>query len=98
MRFARAAVICVVCTAFAALAGPAGCSAGEALKAQAGFKDKICACADMACVKGVQKEQEAWIKEQGQAHLGASESDYEKLQAIEKEMSECLQKIVAKGE
>ena len=86
-----------VAVAMCALALTSGCTAGEALKAQEGFKDKICACADLDCVKGVQKEQEAWLKEHGQAHAGVSEDDYAKLQDIEKEMSGCLQKIVAKS-
>lgn len=75
-----------------------GCGgADKALDAQAGFKDKVCACADLACAKAVSAEQQKWVAENGQAFAGATEEDAERLAGIEKEMSGCLQKLAAAG-
>jgi len=71
-----------------------GCKGGEMLKAQEGFANKVCACKDIACVRKVQKEQEAWVKKHGEAAVG-NEEMAKKMNAVNKKMTDCIKKIVA---
>ena len=66
------------------------------VQAQEDFANKTCACKDIACIKGVQKEQEDWVAKNGQGGVG-SESDGEKVNAANKKMTDCANKIISAG-
>jgi hypothetical protein len=81
-----------------AVAAAVGCNkgGGEMVKAQEGFADKVCACTDVECVKGVQKEQEEWVSKHGQSGIG-SEADAEKIAAANKRLQDCAMKVLSSG-
>jgi hypothetical protein len=65
-----------------------------------GFKTKICACKDMACLDGVHKEQEEWMKkfeEKAEKNKGTkpSEAQEKRMDAISKDTEACEEKLEA---
>ncbi len=78
----------------AGCASMTACKGGgaEMVKAQEGFADEACACKELPCVQEVQKKQAAWIKEHGGAAVG-DESDYEKIEAANKKLTDCVTKV-----
>jgi predicted alpha/beta hydrolase family esterase len=80
---------------FALLLLPA-CKGSEAAAKQSEWADKICACKDMECVKGVQKEQEEWIAKNG-AEMQATEGDAKKIEEATKKMTDCHTKMMTAG-
>ena len=70
------------------------CKGSEMVKAQEDFAVKTCACKDVACIKGVQQEQDTWVTKNGQSGVG-SESDGEKIAAANKKMTDCADKIIS---
>jgi hypothetical protein len=83
----------VVC----ALVAMAGCKDkwDKALSDMEGFKDKMCACKDKACVDGVEKDVDAWktsMKDTFGKEKPPDKVD-EKGSALRKEMRECQKKV-----
>jgi hypothetical protein len=65
-----------------------------------GFKTKICACKDTACLDGVHKEQEEWMKKfeekaDKKKDVKPTEAQEKKMDAIEKETNACEEKLEA---
>jgi hypothetical protein len=64
------------------------------------FKTKICACKDTACLDGVHKEQEEWMKKfeekaSKNKDTKPTEAQEKKMDAIEKETNACEEKLEA---
>ena len=93
MKYSCVFVLCLFALALFTACGGGG---EAAVKAQEGFADKACACQDIECVKGVQAEQAAWVAQNGEAMRG-SEEDGAKIEAANRKLSECIQKIVQKA-
>jgi hypothetical protein len=66
----------------------------EMVEAQERFADKACACKDLACIKAVQDEQNAWVAQHGGVAVG-DEDSYAKIEAANKRLSECIQQVVS---
>lgn len=85
----------VSCAAILVVSLAACGGGGDAMvEAQEGFADKTCACQSFDCVKAVQEEQNAWVAKHGGAAMG-DEDTYSKIEAANKRLSECIQRIVA---
>lgn len=82
------------------LVGGAGCKKadpyGAALSKFEGFKNKACACKDIACAEGVKKEFETWMgtmeKTMKAAGKPSKEQD-EKFDKLDDEMDACVGKL-----
>lgn len=65
-----------------------------------GFKAKVCACKDTACLDAVHKEQEAWMKTFEEKagknkNTKPTEAQEKKMDAIEKDTNACEEKLEA---
>ena len=77
----------------------AGCGTKEAdamLKDLRGFKDKVCACKDLACAQKTSEEMLTWMSKQDQNTQG-SESQKKEAEAIGKEIQSCMEKLATAG-
>jgi hypothetical protein len=79
---------------FALLALPA-CKGGEVVAKTKEFADKTCACKDMECVTGVQKEMAEWAEKN--KDVQGTESQANEIAEHGKRMAECVQKLAAGG-
>ena len=75
-----------------------GCGGGNGfdkiLKKGREFKDKTCACKDVACLEGVEKEMEAWFEKAAKDFKGEpSKAQDEAWDKIEAEAEACSDKI-----
>lgn len=89
--------------AVASMALAAGCGGGgadEILGKMRGFKDKVCACKDKACVEGVEKEMLEWAMKNmdKMKNLKPTKAQDEAADKIEDEMDKCKAKFEAKDE
>jgi len=96
--------ILIALGSMALLAG-SGCGGGgadELLGKMEGFKNKVCACKDKACVDNVQKEMMEWAMKNMDKYKDtekkATAAQKEKAEKIEDEMEKCVEKASGGGE
>jgi hypothetical protein len=81
-----------------ALMAGSGCGGGgadEILGKMRGFKDKVCACKDKACVEGVEKEMMEWAMKNmdKMKNMKPTKAQDEAADKIEDEMDKCKEKL-----
>ena len=93
-------LIAVTTIALAAGAGCGGGGADEILGKMRGFKDKVCACKDKACVDNVEKEMMEWAMKNmdKMKNMKPTKAQDEAADKIEDEMDKCKEKIGGGGE
>ncbi len=89
--------------AVASMALVAGCGGGgadEMLGKMRGFKDKVCACKDKACVENVEKEMMEWAMKNmdKMKDIKPTKAQDEQADKIQDEMEKCKEKHEGGGE
>ena len=88
-------LIAVASMALVAGTGCGGGGADEILGKMKGFKDKVCACKDKACVEGVEKEMMEWAMKNmdKMKNMKPTKAQDEAADKIEDEMDKCKEKL-----
>jgi hypothetical protein len=86
-----------------ALLAASGCGGGgadEAIGKLRGFKDKVCACKDKACVDNVEKEMMEWAMKnmEKMKDVKPTKAQDEAADKIQDEMEKCKEKVAGGGE
>jgi hypothetical protein len=77
-----------------------GMNSGAAMAKMTEFKDKMCACKDMACATKVTEEMTAWGQEQSKTQKEPpkmSEADTKKFAEVTDAMGKCMQTAMSAG-
>ena len=90
----------LIAVASMALMTGSGCGGGgadEILGKMRGFKDKVCACKDKACVEGVEKEMMEWAMKNmdKMKNMKPTKAQDEAANKIEDEMDKCKERLEA---
>src|SRR5262245_4835511 len=68
----------------------------KAMSEMEGFKDKVCACKDKECLKGVEKDMEEWekgLKDKFGKDDKPPDKIMERLEKVDKDMEDCKKAV-----